>query len=81
MYRRAKKLHRDLVENYGSFVDEIERKLETGRDNDKVPNCLSKSMLQSREKEGLDDLDIKILASAFMIGSVETVPTLPPSLP
>ena len=36
-------------------------------------DCLAKSMVQMRKAENLDDLDMAILASAFMIGGVETV--------
>jgi hypothetical protein len=70
MHRRAKRLHRKLVQEYGKPVDNIEQKLARSID---VPKSLSKAMLESRGKEGLDELDIKILASAFMIGGVETV--------
>jgi hypothetical protein len=70
MHRRAKRLHRKLVQEYGKLVDNIEQKLARSID---VPKSLSKAMLESRGKEGLDELDIKILASAFMIGGVETV--------
>lgn len=68
--KRGKKLHEGLVETYGGLVKDIEQNLKNGV---AVDNCLAKTMLQSRETEGLDDLDIFILASAFMIGGVETV--------
>jgi hypothetical protein len=38
-----------------------------------VPDCLAKTMLDAREEEDLDHIDMSILASAFMIGGVETV--------
>jgi hypothetical protein len=38
-----------------------------------VPDCLAKTMLDTKEEENLDHLDMAILASAFMIGGVETV--------
>ncbi|KAF9882628.1 hypothetical protein FE257_005823 [Aspergillus nanangensis] len=69
MHRRGKKLHRGLVETYGGFIKEIEQKMKMG---EKVQDCLAKTMVESRETEGLDDTDMAILASAFMIGGVET---------
>ena len=70
LYKRAKKLHEGLVETYGGFIKETERKMKEGK---KVPDCLAKTMVEIRLKEDLDDLDMAILASAFMIGGVETV--------
>ncbi|KAL4897159.1 cytochrome P450 [Aspergillus ambiguus] len=69
MHRRGEQLHRGLVETYGGFIKDTERKVRMG---EKVPDCLAKTMAELREKEQLDDLDMAILASAFMIGGVET---------
>ncbi|KAG6879386.1 hypothetical protein C0992_003100 [Termitomyces sp. T32_za158] len=70
MITRGKKLHSDLVETYGGFLRNIEAKLNRG---ESVPECLAKTMVLSKEEEELDDIDMAILASAFMIGGVETV--------
>lgn len=70
MITRGKKLHSDLVETYGGFLKDMEAKLKRG---ETVPDCLAKTMILSRKEEGLDDVDMAILASAFMIGGVETV--------
>lgn len=70
MHQRGKRLHQGLVNTYGGFVTEIKDKLASGKD---VPDCLAKTMLEFQEKEQLDHLDMSILASAFMIGGVETV--------
>jgi cytochrome P450 len=70
MLSRGKRLHQGLVETYGGMIEEIEKKLDNGIP---VEDCLAKSMVQMREEEQLDDLDMAILASAFMIGGVETV--------
>lgn len=70
MVNRGNKLHQGLVDTYGGMIKEIEQKLASGI---VVKDCLAKSMLQVREAENLDDLDMAILASAFMIGGVETV--------
>lgn len=71
--RRAHRLHNDLVTTYGGLIKNVERDMETGIN---VKNCLAKTMLEIKEEEGLDDLDMAILASAFMIGGVETVSSI-----
>ncbi|KZT73750.1 cytochrome P450 [Daedalea quercina L-15889] len=73
MSTRGKKLHKDLVETYGGMIMDIERRINTG---ETVPNCLAKTMILAREEEGLDHLDMAILASAFMIGGVETTASI-----
>lgn len=70
MKTRGQKLHADLVETYGSMILDIEVRMKRGEE---IPDCLVKTLLQSREEEELDHLDMAILCSAFMIGGVETV--------
>ncbi|KAE8340605.1 hypothetical protein BDV24DRAFT_151747 [Aspergillus arachidicola] len=70
MHRRGKKLHEDLVETYGGIIKDMEREMKEGKKV--VVDCLAKTMIEVRDKEDLDDLDMAILASAFMIGGVET---------
>lgn len=67
---RGRRLHEGLVETYGGMIKAIEMRMRAGEN---VPDCLAKTMLELREAEDLDDLDMAILASAFMIGGVETV--------
>jgi hypothetical protein len=74
MHKRGRKLHQGLVDTYGGLVTGIKNSLDRGED---VPDCLSKTMLEIQDKEQLDHLDMSILASAFMIGGVETVSLLP----
>ncbi|CAG7923811.1 unnamed protein product [Penicillium olsonii] len=69
MHQRGKKLHKGLVDTYGGFIQDIERRMKSG---EQVTDCLAKTMVEVRKKESLDDLDMAILASAFMIGGVET---------
>jgi len=66
---RAKKLHKGLVETYGGFITDLDRKIKSG---EQVEESLSSHMLAIREEEDLDHLDMTILTSAFMIGGVET---------
>lgn len=70
MHSRGKRLHEQLAATYGGMIKDIERRMRAGEE---VPDCLAKTMIELRESEGLDDLDMAILASAFMIGGVETV--------
>lgn len=70
---RAKALHRDLLSTYGGLINDIAKKMEDG---ETVHDCLAKSMLQIQKTEQLDHLDMSILASAFMIGGVETTASI-----
>lgn len=67
---RGQNLHRELVRVYGGMIKDIEKRM---ADGEIVVNCLAKTMIETRVEEELDDLDMAILASAFMIGGVETV--------
>jgi cytochrome P450 len=67
---RGRNLHRDLVDTYGGLISDIDRRMRGG---EKIPDCLAKTMLEARKTEQLDDLDMCMIASAFMIGGVETV--------
>ncbi|EED80655.1 predicted protein [Postia placenta Mad-698-R] len=69
---RGKRLHKDLVKTYGGMIKDIERRMNAG---ETVPDCLAKTMILAREEE-LDHLDMAILASAFMIGGVETTASI-----
>jgi hypothetical protein len=68
--RRAHELHSDLATTYGGLIKKVENDIAAGIE---VDDCLAKTMLEIRDEEQLDDLDMAILASAFMIGGVETV--------
>ncbi|KAH8434875.1 cytochrome P450 [Aspergillus melleus] len=70
MYERGKKVHRGLVEIYGGFLKNVEKQMEEGK---AVPNCLGRTMVEVRDKEQLDELDMTMLASAFMLAGVENL--------
>ena len=57
------------MKNFGGMIKDIERRMKAGEE---VQDCLAKTMLQAREAEG----DMAILASAFMIGGVETTASI-----
>lgn len=67
---RAKKLHNDLVDTYGGMINAIEAQMNAGEE---VPECLAKTLVETRNEENFDHLDMAILCSAFMIGGIETV--------
>ncbi|KAG6856614.1 hypothetical protein H0H87_002569 [Tephrocybe sp. NHM501043] len=73
MITRGKKLHTDLVETYGGFLNDIEAKLQRG---ETVSDCLGKTIILTKEEEELDLVDMAILTSAFMIGGVETTASI-----
>ena len=70
MQRRGKKLHQDVVETYGSLINGIKQRLDGGA---AVEDCLVKTMLHEAGEKDLDGLDMTMLATAFMVGGVETV--------
>ena len=69
-WNRGCKLHSGLVDTYGGLIEKIDRNIQAGFE---VQNCLVKTMLLEKEKEALNDIDMVLLASAFMIGGVDTV--------
>ncbi|KAJ7615356.1 cytochrome P450 [Roridomyces roridus] len=69
MRSRGEKLHEKLVETYGGMIKDLDHRMLMGEN---VPDCLAKTMLESKVEEEMDHLDMSILASAFMIGGVET---------
>ncbi|KAF1937289.1 cytochrome P450 [Clathrospora elynae] len=69
MKRCGKRLHTGLLETYGGRIKDVEMRLKEGV---QVQDCLAKTMITIKDEEKLDDLDMTMLASAFMIGGVET---------
>ncbi|KAG6843943.1 hypothetical protein H0H93_016786, partial [Arthromyces matolae] len=69
MISHGKKLHSDLMETYGGLIKDMEAKLKRG---ESVPECLVKTMLTTQEEEELDLTDMAMLASAFMIGGMDS---------
>ncbi|KAJ7510829.1 cytochrome P450 [Mycena galericulata] len=69
MRTRGRNLHQALVDAYGGLIKDVEHRMQMGVI---VPECLAKTMVDTKDEEQLDHLDMAILASAFMIGGVET---------
>ncbi|KAF8172650.1 cytochrome P450, partial [Pholiota molesta] len=70
---QIQKLHADLVATYGGMINDIDERMKRG---DEVPDCVVKTLLEAKDKQGLDDLDITIMCSGFMIGGVETTASI-----
>ena len=54
------------------MINAIEARMKAGEE---IPDCLAKTLIKTRDEENLDQLDMAMLCSAFMIGGVETVRT------
>ncbi|KAL0566828.1 hypothetical protein V5O48_015172 [Marasmius crinis-equi] len=73
MIKRGEQLNKDLVETYGGMITAMENRMKAG---EKVPDCLVKHLIEIKEEEELDHLDMAIMISAFMIGGVETTASI-----
>lgn len=52
----------------------VKARLDAGED---VPDCLAKTLIQTREEEGLDWEDMCMLAAVFTLGGVHSVSVSP----
>ncbi|KAI0666876.1 cytochrome P450 [Trametes maxima] len=73
MATRGRALNRELLDVCTPMIKTIEAALARG---DPYPDCMAKYLLEHREAEELDDLDIIVLCGAFMIGGVETTSSI-----
>ncbi|KAI0351870.1 cytochrome P450 [Trametes cingulata] len=73
MATRGRALNRELLDICGPMIKEIEETLKRG---EPYPDCMAKYLIEHREAEQLDDLDIIVLCGAFMIGGVETTSSI-----
>jgi hypothetical protein len=67
---RARRLHDELVELYGTMIMRVKTRMDGGED---VPDCLVKTLLLSQERENLDWEDMCMLAVAFDLGGISSV--------
>lgn len=70
MRARGRKLHDDLLEVYGAMYLDLKARVEGG---EHVPDCLAKTLIETREKENLDWEDTCMLAAVFTLGGVHSV--------
>jgi hypothetical protein len=69
MRSRGRKLHDDLIEVYGAMILRVKARMDSGEN---VPDCLVKTLLETREEEKLDWEDICMLACVFTLGGVHS---------
>ena len=67
---RARKLHDELVDVYGGMIRRFQTLMELGEE---VPDCLVKTLIQSKDKEKLDWEDLCMLSAVFTLGGVHSV--------
>nr|BAL05163.1 cytochrome P450 [Phanerodontia chrysosporium] len=69
MIERSRRLHQHFVDTCGGLVRDVKRQIDAG---DNVPDCMAKFLLDVKDKERLDDLDIILLCCGFLVGGVES---------
>jgi hypothetical protein len=69
-HSRARRLHDELVELYGTMIMRVKARMDVGED---VPDCLVKTLILSQERENLDWEDMCMLAVAFDLGGISSV--------
>ncbi|KAJ7122896.1 cytochrome P450 [Mycena epipterygia] len=69
MRSRGRKLHTDLIEVYGAMYLALKDRVDSG---EIVPECLAKTLIETREKEKLDWEDTCMLAAVFTLGGVHS---------
>ena len=67
---RAQQLHQDIVAFTKPRIDAIAQRRARG---EHVPDCLAKTLCETREEEGLDEADIVMMCGALIIGGTNTV--------
>ncbi|KAI0312784.1 cytochrome P450 [Amylostereum chailletii] len=69
-YKRAVKLHEGLVDVYGALIQRVQARMDSGED---VPDCLVKTLLLTREKEGLNWEETVMLSCVFTLGGIHSM--------
>ena len=70
---RARKLHDDLVDIYGSIIRRFKTLMDSGEE---VPDCLVKMLIECQEDEKLDWEDLCMLSAVFTLEGVHSVSAL-----
>jgi cytochrome P450 len=70
---RAVKLHDDFIEVYGALIMQVQDRMTGGED---VPDCIAKTLLETREEQGLDWEDICMLGAVFTLGGVHSTASI-----
>ncbi|KAG6811122.1 hypothetical protein H0H92_008855 [Tricholoma furcatifolium] len=69
MRTRGRNLHDGLVDVYGSMINRVKSRMDSGED---VPDCLVKTLLETQEEEKLDWEDLCMLSAVFTLGGVHS---------
>ncbi|KAJ7477180.1 cytochrome P450 [Mycena galericulata] len=69
MRSQGRKLHDDLIEVYGAMYLALKERIDAG---EMVPDCLAKTLIETREKEKFDWEDTCMLAAVFTLGGVHS---------
>lgn len=75
MRSRGRNVHDGFIDVYGKMILDVKARLDAGED---VPDCLVKTLLETREQEKLDWEDVCMLAAVFTLGGVHSVSLSPP---
>ncbi|KAJ7672832.1 cytochrome P450 [Mycena rosella] len=70
MRSRARKLHTELIDVYGAMYLALKARIDGG---EVVPECLAKTLIETREVEKLDWEDTCMLAAVFALGGVHSI--------
>ncbi|KAG6911006.1 hypothetical protein DXG01_005421 [Tephrocybe rancida] len=69
MRTRGRKLHDGLIDVYGSMINRVQARMDGGED---VPDCLVKTLIETREQEKLDWEDLCMLSAVFTLGGIHS---------
>ncbi|KAI0050025.1 cytochrome P450 [Auriscalpium vulgare] len=67
---RARKLHDDIIDTYGALILRVQARMDAGED---VPDCMVKTVIETREAERLDWEDMCMLSAVFTLGGVHSM--------
>ncbi|KAJ3481079.1 hypothetical protein NLI96_g7909 [Meripilus lineatus] len=70
---RGNRLHDNFIKVYGAMILRVKARMDAGED---VPNCLVKTLLDTKEEESLDWEDMCMLAATFTIGGVHSTSSI-----
>ncbi|KAI0283209.1 cytochrome P450 [Russula brevipes] len=66
---RGRRLYDSIMEVYGAMIMRVKARMDAGED---VPDCLVKTLLQTREQEKLDWEDMCMLSVVFTLGGIHS---------
>jgi hypothetical protein len=70
MRSRGRKLHNEFIDVNGTMITKVKARMDAG---DNIPDCLVKTLIESRETEKLSWKDMCFIIAAFTTGGVHSV--------